>query len=317
MGVYSVSDSAAHGTAAIVLSDHGADLHAAFVPSLGMIGCSLLHRGTELLGQRRGLQQYAATGSTMGIPFLHPWANRLSSLEYGVAGRRVVLDPTSPRLHRDANGLPIHGLLAASPHWRVIERAAHASGAQLTAELDFGADADLLAAFPFPHRLTLSATLRAATLHIDTTLQATGDVAVPVSFGYHPYLQLPSSARAEWQLDAPVRRRAILDERGIPTGERELYRMAGEALGTRSFDDLFTELERPTRFLLRGGGRRVTVTFHYGYPCAQIYAPANEAFICIEPMTAPTNALISGDGLRLLEPGATFTARFTIAVGHA
>ena len=51
-----------------------------------------------------------------------------------------------------------------------------------------------------------------------------------------------------------------------------------------------------------------------GYTHTQVYAPKDKAFIAIEPMTAPTNALISGDGLRLVVPGATFAAAFRIAV---
>ena len=31
-------------------------------------------------------------------------------------------------------------------------------------------------------------------------------------------------------------------------------------------------------------------------------------------MTAPTNALVSGDGLRTLQPGESFRAAFSIAV---
>ena len=37
--------------------------------------------GVELLSQRRGLQAYVSDGKTMGIPFLHPWANRWSANE--------------------------------------------------------------------------------------------------------------------------------------------------------------------------------------------------------------------------------------------
>ena len=67
-------------------------------------------------------------------------------------------------------------------------------------------------------------------------------------------------------------------------------------------------------FAVEGGGRRVEVAFEEGYPVAQVYAPAGEDFICFEPMTAPTNALVSGDGLRRINPGAEFGARFSIAV---
>jgi aldose 1-epimerase len=54
-----------------------------------------------------------------------------------------------------------------------------------------------------------------------------------------------------------------------------------------------------------------------GYPYAQVFAPAGEDFICFEPLTAPVNALNSGDGLRLAPPGASFTAEWSIEVRNA
>src|SRR5262252_2424461 len=149
MAQHRIADSITSGYPTITLSS--ADIEATFAPTVGMIGCSVRHRGAEVLGQRGGLAKYAASGSTMGIPLLHPWANRLSALSYTVAGRTVHLDPQSPLLHRDANGLPMHGLLAAYPGWRVAARAADDGGARLSARLDFAADPALLAAFPFPH----------------------------------------------------------------------------------------------------------------------------------------------------------------------
>src|SRR3954464_1825114 len=103
------------GYPALTLS--AGDLAATFVPQLGMIGASLTHKGDELLGQRNGLAAYEAKGSTMGIPLLYPWANRLSGFQYDVAGKHVTIDPDSPRVKLDEHGIPIHGLLTASPHW--------------------------------------------------------------------------------------------------------------------------------------------------------------------------------------------------------
>jgi galactose mutarotase-like enzyme len=45
-----------------------------------------------------------------------------------------------------------------------------------------------------------------------------------------------------------------------------------------------------------------------------VFAPAGRPFVCFEPMTAPTNALSSGRGLRWVMPGDQFTAVFSIAV---
>jgi aldose 1-epimerase len=309
-----ISDTTSSGYPTLTLSCVDTDVDATFAATLGMIGCSLRHRGAELLGQRGGLAKYAASGSTMGIPLLHPWANRLGGLAYTVAGTTVTLDPRSPRLHRDANDLPMHGVLAAYPGWRVTARTADATSARLSAVVDFGADPALLAAFPFPHTLTLDVELRGAMLTIGTTLRPTAARAVPIAFGFHPYLQLPGIARTDWHVEAPVRRRLRLDARMIPSGESEAIAIEPGRLGGREFDDLFTDLDHRSNFTLAAGGRRLIVAFDDGYRYAQLYAPAGEPFICFEPMTAPTNALVSGDGLLFVEPGAEYRAAFSIAI---
>jgi aldose 1-epimerase len=48
-----------------------------------------------------------------------------------------------------------------------------------------------------------------------------------------------------------------------------------------------------------------------------VYAPSSEDTICFEPMTAPTNALVSGAGLELLPPAEQRSAVFAISVARA
>lgn len=142
------------GTAALTLSsDSAGGIEATFVPGAGMVGCSLRHRGEELLGQRGGLRHYVRERSTMGIPLLHPWANRLAEMRFPVAGREVNLDAASPPPSRDANGLPMHGLLAAAEGWSVEgHKGTIEGGGVLLGRFDFAADDRLLEAFPFPTR---------------------------------------------------------------------------------------------------------------------------------------------------------------------
>ncbi len=294
------------------------ELDATWVPGVGMIGCSLRHRGEELLGQRRGLTAYAQSGSTMGIPLLHPWANRLDGLRYRVGARRVELSPELPRLRLDPGGLPIHGVCAACPWWSVVDERIDGDVATLRARLDFGHHEELMAAFPFPHVLEYAVTLAPGRLTLETVLSATGADPVPVSFGFHPYLVLPGERRSDWEIELPARERLAVDSRGIPTGAREPFSRPPGPLGGETWDDGLTGIDRDVPFTLTGGGRRIAVRFERGYPFAQVYAPEGDDVICFEPMTAPTNALVTGSpDLPLVAPGETFTTAWTVTVQDA
>jgi aldose 1-epimerase len=270
-------------------------------PSVGMVGSSLRVDGEELLGQRGGLEKYARTGSTFGVPLLHPWANRLD--------REI----DSPYVRRDPNGLPIHGLLNGWPRWEVTAEEPEL----LAARFDFGAHDALLAVFPYPHVIEVEvredATEQALT--VTTRVLPTGDVAVPISFGWHPYVTIPRLPREDWEVTLPVRSRLVADDRQLPTGEVEAVEYPQPLrLGERAFDDGYESVQEGTRFAVSGAGRTIELEFASGYPYAQVYAPPGEQLICFEPMTAPTNALESGDGLRAVEPGQSFEAVFRITV---
>lgn len=293
------------------------DLDATFLPRLGMVGASLRRRGEELLDRQGGLRAYRDTGAVLGLPLLHPWANRLSAGDYEVAGRRVVLAPGSPRVHREEHGLPIHGLLAADPGWSADAAAPGEGAARLRARIDVTADPDVRAAFPFPHELTLDLALTGRELTVATTLRPTGGVAVPVAFGFHPYLRLPGADRADWEVTLPQRRHVCLDDRGIPAGGGEDEPAERFTLDARTFDDAFDGIADGAAFTVAGGGLAITVTHHQGFPVAQVYSPPGTQFICFEPMTAPVDALRTGEGLRRAEPGTAFTAAFSIAVDAA
>ena len=182
------------------------ELRADFLPGLGMLGSSLRHRGRELLRRVQDLPGAAARGSTAGIPLLHPWANRLPGAGYQVAGRAVTLDLRSPLLHLDGRGLPMHGVPWSQLAWEVTA----AGRDRLAASLAWDRP-DLLAVFPFRHRLELVVTLGPGDLTLETTLHAGPEGPVPASFGFHPYLGIPNLPRQAWHLQAPEMRRLVLD----------------------------------------------------------------------------------------------------------
>jgi len=250
----------------------------------------------------------------MGIPLLHPWANRLERLGYEAGTARIKLPHDSPHIHLDGNDRPIHGLLAACPDWRIVHRTADTESANLEATLDVAQLPEVLELFPFPHELRIAVTLTPDSLRVETTLTPSSDVAVPVAFGYHPYLTLPDTPRAEWLVSLPVRERAILDAGSIPTGETVETEPVEGALEDRVYDDLFTRLEADPLFTVTGRDREITVAFGSGYEVAVVYAPADDDVICFEPMTAPTNPFDGAGALRWAEPGRPFSATFAISV---
>lgn len=290
-----------------------AGLSARFVPSAGMVCDSLTLDGTELLARGDGLAGYVGRGALCGIPLLHPWANRLSGDGFGFDGVTVPLPGGDGPVRRDPNGLPIHGLLAGCPDWRVTDSGADAGAARIAATLDFAADPGRSACFPFPHRLHVEASLVDASLAITTTLEATGPRPVPVAFGWHPYFVLPGVPRREWVVGLPVRRQCELDARCLPTGAHRDVAIAPGPLAERTFDDLFDRLVPGAPFVLSGGGRRIEVHYGEGYDVAVVYAPGHADLVCFEPMTARTDPF-SGGPLRTVAPGEAFSAAFEIRV---
>ena len=290
------SASGAHET--VTLRDAVANVSATFAPGIGMVCCSLRHEGDELLAQNDGLDAYARSGATMGIPLLHPWANRLDGWSYAALGRTVDLRRAEAIVPVEEHGLPIHGTLPRA--WRAV-----ANDWWLAAELAPAASP----AFPFEHRVRMEVELRRGRLRVTTTVLPTGRDPVPVAFGFHPYLVLPGVARADWRIELPVRCHLVTDERLIPVGRRERVEPYAGPLGDRVYDNGFDQLEQPAVFALAGGGRRIEVAFEHGFGLAQVFAPRTSDVVCFEPMTAPANALVTG-----AHPLAPYSATFSVGV---
>jgi aldose 1-epimerase len=294
---------------AMAVTLEAGSLEAIFLPSHGMLGASLRHQGEEILGRVEDLETAARKGSAAGIPLLHPWANRLAGYGYNAAGKHVTLDPSSPLLNFDENGLPIHGVPWPRLTWEVIE----ARQNRVRARLEWSRQ-DLLSVFPFRHRLELTASLAPDALTIETVLVADGDSPVPVSFGFHPYLRVPGLARADWRLHTPPMRRLVLDNKHIPAGKEEPFGGLDTTLGDLDLDDGFALSGENQSLSIAGAGRLIAAEWLEGYGFAQIYAPRGKDYAALEPMTAPTNALVSGHGVRLVQPGGAFRAVFKIRI---
>lgn len=301
---------AVDGFETVTITSSSGRVRARFVPDANLLCDSLTVGGAELLHPGRGVRAYAERGKTMGIPLLHPWANRLAAPQYTAAGATVDLPAPEGRYPTDPNGLPIHGALPGLLRWKARGIAADV----VDAVLDWNTD-PLLELFPYEHQLQCTAAVSDAGLELTTTLVATGDDPVPVSFGYHPYLVAPGEQpRADWQVSLGATELVVTDDRMIPTGERRPLAPTVFALEQTSWDDGLAGLGEPAGFSVRAGETTVSAVFEEGYAFAQVYAPPGERFICFEPMTAPTDALRSGEALPVVTPGGRYRARWRVAV---
>ena len=274
----------------VELAAPGGELVARFAAGAGMAGCSLRHRGEELLGIGGALPAHLEDGAVSGIRLLHPLAGRL---------------------------LPIHGALEAPSAWEIVGRGSDEQGAWMVGELDFGAHPELPAVFPFPHRLELAIRLGRDALGIATGVVADRGSPVPLSFGFHLCVALPGVSRERWQVALPAREELELDEHRMLTGavaaaaRRALRPGRGHPRPPLRGSPLARALQRRRRRPARDDRAAL------GLPLRAGLRAVGDPVICFGPMTAPIDALRSHDGLRVLAPGAAARAVFTLAIEDA
>jgi aldose 1-epimerase len=310
------------GMDVIRLHDDGRQANVSIVPAVGNIAYEFKVGSRSVLWTPYTspieLKQNPVMG---GIPFLSPWANRLSGDEYWVNGRAHNIDPAIKNIRRDAFGHPIHGLVLFAP-WTISEVVADESGASVTSRLSLAERPDWLAQFPFPYTLTMTHSLQDGQLTVRLQVANHAEEALPLSMGFHPYFSVPGGDRDSCRLDLPVRSHLLLNSEMLPTGQAEPWNADSSFdLAGRSFDDGFTNLVRTeggdTIFRAEGGGHSLEVGFGPRFQVAVLYAPPGKPFLCFEPMTAITNAFNLAqegkyDELQEVGPGESWEERFWI-----
>jgi galactose mutarotase-like enzyme len=263
------------------------DLSLDLDPALGMLATSLRFRDDQLLAPARARREEVVRVDTLrGMALLAPWANRLPGDRYEAEGRAV--DLTALPIERDAQGRPLHGTITGRGAWVVLEERSDV----VVAALDLFEDPITATAFPFSARIQVEWRLTGDALEVTTALVATDRGLVPACFGWHPYLVLPDADRGACRVR-------------IPGGE-------AAPIGDATVDTLVTVGEARSA-TLTGARRTLTLTLGPGYGWLQVWMPAGEPFISLEPMAAPTGALAAG-GYPVARPGAPHRASFRLGV---
>jgi aldose 1-epimerase len=285
-----------HDVPIIRLSDAAHEIELSIVPSLGNRAIRMLVKGQNIVYVPfDDPALLKADKHTNGIPFLAPWGNRMPA-GFWANGKRYLFNTGLDSIRPDQNGIPIHGMLTASPFWEVVDCAADSSSAHVTSRLEFWKYPDLMANWPFAHEYEMTHRLADGMLEVNVTITNHSAEPMPVAAGFHPYFQLPGVPIAEAFAHLPVRFHVETDSRLIATGETSPVDFPDRvSLRDHHFDDGFTGLVRDATgqaiFTVEGHGKRIDVAFGPKYQVAIVYAPAGHDYICFEPMSAITNGI--------------------------
>lgn len=274
---------------------------------------SYVAAGDELLdGYGAGERCTSARGQS-----LIPWPNRLRDGRYRFEGSEYQLPLTEPVKHN-----AIHGLVRWA-NWSAATRTQACVSMQHLLYPQSG--------WPFALALEVQYELSDDGLSVRTTAGNVGAGPCPYGAGAHPYLTLGTERIDPLVLQAPGRRYMRTDERGIPTGSEPVDGTEFDFLGPREvgvtqLDTGYGDLQRDAdgrarvRLSTPDGQRRAALWLDEAYPYLMLFTgdslpePARRRRgLGIEPMTCAPNALQSGEGLRILAPGESFTSAWGIA----
>ena len=104
---------------------------------------------------------------------------------------------------------------------------------------------------PVPAPARAGAAARGRRAHRVDRRRAGDPGAVPLAFGWHPWLSLPGVPRAEWELSQPERTVVALDERKLPAGGRHAAPAERAPLGDRALD-VHAHVAEDARYVLVG-----------------------------------------------------------------
>jgi aldose 1-epimerase len=278
---------------------------------------------TYTVGSRSRIDGYARDemcSGSRGQPLV-PWPNRVAGGSYEFEG-----EPHQLALNEPALGNAIHGLVRWA-NWTVGAHAADRVTMRHALHPQPG--------YPFLLDLEIEYGLDDEGLRVRATAINRGDNACPYGAGFHPYLRLDPARIDGLELHSPAATFYPSDDCKIPIGRAAVAGTAFDfrerrPIGATQIDHAFTDLDRDpdgratVRLRDPANGDTVELWFDAGYPYVQLFsgdslpdAHRRRSGLAVEPMTCAPNAFRSGDGLRVLDPGAGMSAAWGIRAESA
>ena len=269
---------------------------------------------TLTVGGRQLLDGYPAgtvpSGSRGRV--LLPWPNRIRAGQWTWEGRELQLELAGPD-----KPTAMHGLVGWQP-WAVLEQ----SGDAVTV----GTVVEARSGYPFRLAAAIDHVLEPGRLTVTLRVRNVGTEPAPFGAGFHPYLAVGAQEDggiADAELELPARTELVVDDGGLPTGERRPFDGTIGRLGDRALDTPVTDLDRDAdgwaRVRLRSAALgTLELAVDGSWPWLQVFTGdtlepgQRRRSVAVEPMTCPPNALADRVDLVVLEPGADWAGTWTL-----
>ena len=241
---------------------------------------------------------------------LVPWPNRVAGARWVLDGEEQLLDATEP-----STGNASHGLL---------RNTGYAVGELSDEAVTLTASVFPQHGYPFHLGTSVRYTLVDDGIVVTHTIVNHSEAAAPVAVGTHPYLRVGDVPVEQLSVTVSGETSLEVDDRQIPVGAEPAAGTAkdlrhGARLGDLRLDTAYTDLQEiddAYRHRLHSPDGQSTelwtdLVFGYVHVYTKPEFPGPDGptlAVALEPMTAPANALNSGEGLTWLDPGATWSA---------
>ena len=266
-----------------ILTDQDAQSRLEVVPERGGIITSWNLQNQDILyldAERFSDPSLSVRG---GIPILFPICGNLPDNTYTYNGKQYIL-----KQHGFARDLP----------WEVTDRV---TNELVSLTLVLSSNDQTRAVYPFEFQLAFTYQLKGNTLEIQQRYTNHSSEPMPFSTGLHPYFFTSDKSQLEFEIPASEYQDQITKEVHPFSGSFDLSR--------DEIDVAFGQLNDQSTSAT-DSGRQVKITLSYSdlYATVVFWTVKGKDYYCLEPWSAPRNALNTGEHLTELAPGASCEA---------
>ncbi len=266
--------------------EHG-DTHARIAPDRGGTLTRLVVAGREVLYLDEATLLDPTKNVRGGNPVLFPSPGPLAGDRFAWGGRTGTMKQ--------------HGLARQRP-WTVVAQDASSVSLSLTSH------PSTLAEFPWSFALLFRYVVTEGLIRIEQRFENRDDAPMPYAAGFHPYFRVADKTRAS----IPTRATRAWDN----VAKREVAVAGPLRFGSEEVDLHLVDHGEPRATLDVGDGTRIEVSGSDAFWRWVIWTLPGKDFICLEPWTAASNALGSGEHVRVIAPGQSDELWTEIAVAR-